>query len=176
MAAASVDRALCICTTLEEFDTVHALALRHANLGDRRRAPDSEGVREPTVADLTALGTAARGGHRRDRPRLLPSERAQRRRYGLAAGALPGPHPRALQTGLPLVVHTRSAADDTLAILRRRAATRAGGVFHCFTETLAVARGALELGFYVSFSGILTFRNAAELREVARSMCHSTAA
>jgi TatD DNase family protein len=69
---------------------------------------------------------------------------------------------------LPLVVHTRSASQDTLSILRDEGAAAAGGVFHCFTETEAVARTALDLGFYISFSGILTFRNAAELRDVAR--------
>jgi TatD DNase family protein len=68
----------------------------------------------------------------------------------------------------PLIVHTRSASDDTLAVLREEGASEAGGVFHCFTETMAVARAALDLGFMVSFSGILTFRNADELREVAR--------
>jgi len=83
----------------------------------------------------------------------------------------------ARQTGLPLVIHTRSASDDTLAILRESGGFGSGasgqalpvatGVFHCFTETMAVARAALDLGFYVSFSGILTFRNAADLREVA---------
>ena len=71
-------------------------------------------------------------------------------------------------TRLPLVVHTRSASDDTLAILREEGASAAGGVFHCFTETADVARAALDMGFHISFSGILTFKNAADLREVAR--------
>jgi TatD DNase family protein len=71
-------------------------------------------------------------------------------------------------TDLPLVVHTRSASDDTLAILRDEGQGQVRGVFHCFTESQAVADAALELGFHISFSGILTFRNAAELREVAR--------
>jgi TatD DNase family protein len=74
----------------------------------------------------------------------------------------------ARQTGLPLVIHTRSASDDTLAILREQGGGAATGVFHCFTETEAVARAALDLGFYISFSGILTFKNAADLRDVAR--------
>src|SRR5262249_44431900 len=73
----------------------------------------------------------------------------------------------ARQARKPLIVHTRSASDDTLAILREEGARDAGGVFHCFTETMAVARAALDLGFLVSFSGILTFPNADELREVA---------
>jgi TatD DNase family protein len=68
----------------------------------------------------------------------------------------------------PLVIHTRSASSDTLSILREEGAAEAGGVFHCFTETADVARAALDLGFYISFSGIVTFRNADELRDVAR--------
>ena len=74
----------------------------------------------------------------------------------------------ALQTQLPLVIHTRNASDDTLALLRAEGQGAVGGVFHCFTETMAVAKAALDLGFYISFSGILTFKNAADLREVAR--------
>jgi len=73
--------------------------------------------------------------------------------------------------GKPLVIHTRSASGDTLAILREEgedgAGNRAGGVFHCFTETAEVARAALDLGYYVSFSGIITFKNAQDLRDVA---------
>jgi TatD DNase family protein len=74
----------------------------------------------------------------------------------------------ARRAGLPLVVHTRSAGADTLAVLRDEGQGKVRGVFHCFTDTAAVAAAALELGFHISFSGILTFRKAEELREVAR--------
>ena len=78
----------------------------------------------------------------------------------------------ARQVQLPLVIHTRSASDDTIAILKEEGeqggAGAAGGVFHCFTESMDVARAALDLGFYISFSGILTFKSAADLREVAK--------
>ena len=78
----------------------------------------------------------------------------------------------ARQTQLPLVIHTRQASDDTIAILKEEGETGgaacAGGVFHCFTESQQVARAALDLGFYISFSGILTFKTAADLREVAK--------
>jgi TatD DNase family protein len=73
-------------------------------------------------------------------------------------------------TGLPLVVHTRSAASDTVALLREEGGGAVRGVFHCFTETQAVADAALAMGFSISFSGILTFRNAEALRDVARNV------
>ena len=74
----------------------------------------------------------------------------------------------ARQTSLPLVIHTREASADTLGILKEEGQGQVTGVFHCFTETQEVARAALDLGFMISFSGILTFKNAADLREVAR--------
>ena len=170
MAAAGVDRALCICTTLEEFGAVHALALRYENFWASAGVhPDSEGVREPTLADLVALAALPRvvaiGETGLDYYRLagrsIDEMAWQRERFRVHIRA-------ALATGLPLVVHTRSASEDTLAILREEGAAAAGGVFHCFTETPAGARAALDMGFHISFSGILTFRNAAELRDVAR--------
>ncbi len=170
MAAARVDRALCICTTLEEFPSVHGLATRHNNFWCSAGVhPDNEGVREPTLADLLALAAQPRVvaigetglDYYRLNGRSLAEMEWQRERFRV--------HIRAARaSGLPLVVHTRSASDDTLAILREEGAEHASGVFHCFTETQEVARAALDLGFYVSFSGILTFRNALELQDVAR--------
>lgn len=170
MAAARVDRALCICTTLEEFPAVHALATRHDNFWCSAGVhPDNEGVREPALADLLALAARPRVvaigetglDYYRLNGRSLGEMEWQRERFRV--------HIRAARASdLPLVVHTRSASDDTLAILREEGAERAGGVFHCFTETKGVARAALDLGFYVSFSGILTFKNALELQDVAR--------
>jgi TatD DNase family protein len=170
MAAARVDRALVICTTLEEFADVHALALRHDNFWASAGVhPDNEDVEEPTVERLTALaslpkvvGIGETGlDYYRLGDRTVEQMQWQRERFRV--------HIRtARQVRKPLIVHTRSASDDTLAILREEGAEGAGGVFHCFTETMAVARAALDLGFMVSFSGILTFRNAEDLREVAR--------
>jgi TatD DNase family protein len=170
MAAAQVDRALCICTTLEEFPQVHALATRFDNFWCSAGVhPDNEGVREPSVDDLLALAGLPRvvaiGETGLDYYRLAGRSVAQmewqreRLRVHIRAG---------LTCDKPLVIHTRSASEDTLAILREEGAGRARGVFHCFTETEAVARAALDLGFYVSFSGILTFKTAADLRDVAR--------
>jgi TatD DNase family protein len=170
MAAAQVDRALCICTTLEEFEQVHALATRFDNFWCSAGVhPDNEGVREPSVDDLLGLARLPRvvaiGETGLDYYRLAGRSVAQmewqRERFRVHIRA-------ALDCDKPLVIHTRSASEDTLAILREEGAGRARGVFHCFTETEAVARAALDLGFYVSFSGILTFKNAAELRDVAR--------
>ena len=170
MAAALVDRALCICTTLEEFEQVHALATGYDNFWCSAGVhPDNEGVREPTVESLLALARLPRVvaigetglDYYRLNGRSVADMEWQRERFRV--------HIRAAKTtGLPLVVHTRSASDDTLAILREEGAQAPGGVFHCFTETDAVARAALDIGFHISFSGILTFKTAADLREVAR--------
>jgi TatD DNase family protein len=167
MAAAKVDRALCICTTLEEFDQVHRLAMAYDNFWCSAGVhPDNEGVREPSVDDLLALARLPRViaigetglDYYRLNGRSIADMEWQRDRFRV--------HIRASRaTGLPLVVHTRSASADTLAILREEGAQ--SGVFHCFTETEAVARAALDLGFYISFSGILTFKTAQALRDVA---------
>ena len=170
MAAASVDRALCICTTLEEFDRVHALASAYDNFWCSAGVhPDNEGVREPEVADLVALAARPRVvaigetglDYYRLNGRSVADMEWQRNRFRVHIEAARG-------TGLPLVIHTRSASEDTLAILREAGDGRCTGVFHCFTETLQVARAALDLGFYISFSGIVTFKSASELHEVAR--------
>ena len=175
MRAAQVDRALCICTTLEEFETVHALATDYDNFWCSVGVhPDNEGVTEPSLADLVRRAALPRvvaiGETGLDYYRLGERTAAdmewQRARFRVHIQA-------ARQTGKPLVIHTRSASADTLAILQEEGASAAtgepaSGVFHCFTETQAVARAALDLGFYISFSGILTFKSAADLRDVAR--------
>ncbi len=177
MADAQVTRALCVCTTLEEFDSVHALARDHegiwASVGVH---PDNEGVAEPTLRDLT---------DRAGRPRVvaigetgLDYYQMETRKGGRSIADMEWQRDRfrthiraAQQTRLPLVIHTRDAADDTLAILHEQGedggSRAAGGVFHCFTETADVARAALDLNFYISFSGIVTFKSAQQLRDVA---------
>lgn len=173
MADAQVDRALCISTTLEEFGAVHQLALQYDNFWATVGVhPDNEGVREPTLDDLLTLGVLPRvigiGETGLDYYRLngrsvadMAWQRARFRTHILAA--------RQLQK--PLVIHTRQASEDTLAMLREEgedgSSGSAGGVFHCFTEDEGTARQALDLGFYISFSGILTFKSARSLREVA---------
>jgi TatD DNase family protein len=170
MAEARVDRALCISTTLEEFPAVHALAQRFDNMWATVGVhPDNEGVQEPTLDDLLTraalprvVGIGETGlDYYRLGERTVADMAWQRERFRVHIRA-------ALQTGLPLVIHTRMASDDTVAILREEGQGKVRGVFHCFTETEAVARQALDLGFHISFSGIITFKNAGDIREVAR--------
>ncbi len=173
MSQAQVDRALCICTSLEEFPAVQGLARQYDNFWATAGVhPDNEDVAEPSLQDLLTLGrmqkVVAIGETGLDYYRLGGRSVAdmgwQRDRFRTHIQA-------ARQLRLPLVVHTRSASEDTLAILRELgedgSAGAAGGVFHCFTETAQVARAALDMGFYISFSGILTFKNAQDLRQVA---------
>jgi TatD DNase family protein len=172
MAQAQVTRALCIATTLEAFPQVHGLALDYPNFWATVGVhPDSEDVAEPSFEDLVqraalprvvAIGETGLDYYRLN-GRTMADMEWQRERFRV--------HIRAAQaTAKPLVIHTRSASDDTLAILREEgegAGGGAGGVFHCFTESRMVATAALDMGFYISFSGILTFKTAQDLREVA---------
>jgi len=173
-----VTRAMVICTTMEKFDEVHNLALANNNMWATVGVhPDNEGVHEPSLQDLldgaarpkvVAIGETGLDYYQMDERkggRTVADLEWQRERFRTHIRA-------ARQTGLPLVIHTRQASDDTIAILKEEGelggAGCAGGVFHCFTESQQVARAALDLGFYISFSGILTFKTAADLREVAK--------
>lgn len=173
MAQARVSRALCISTTLEEFPVVHQLALTYDNFWATAGVhPDNEGVKEPSLNDLLTLGILPRvvgiGETGLDYYRLNGRNVAdmhwQRERFRTHIRA-------ARQLAKPLVIHTRQASEDTLAMLREEgedgSSGCAGGVFHCFTEDALTARQALDLGFYISFSGILTFKSAQSLRDVA---------
>ena len=168
MAAAGVSHALCISVTLTDFPRVLALAERHPNLyatvGVHPDYPDESEVRAEELVRLADHPKiVAIGETGLDYYRLSGDLEWQRQRFRA--------HIRAARAcGKPLVIHTRSAAEDTLRIMREEGAGEAGGVMHCFTETLEVARAAVELGFFVSFSGILTFKNAASLREVAKAL------
>jgi TatD DNase family protein len=170
MAQAKVDRALCICTTIEEFDDVYALARDYDNFWATVGVhPDNEGINEPSLEELIKLASQDRvvaiGETGLDYYRLGDRSVAdmewQRTRFRTHIQA-------ARVTGLPMVIHTRNSSADTLAILREEQGAEAGGVFHCFTESMEVAKAALDLGFYISFSGILTFKTAQDLRDVAR--------
>ena len=178
MQAAHVTRALCICTTLEDFDVVHGLSMAHDNMWSTVGVhPDNEGVREPSLQDL--LDGAARPKVVAIGETGLDYYQMEERKGGRTVADMAWQRDRfrthiraARQTHLPLVIHTRQASDDTIAILKEEGELgdtgSAGGVFHCFTESQQVARAALDLGFHISFSGILTFKTAADLREVAK--------
>lgn len=166
MHAAGVDGALCVCVTLEEFPAVAALARAHPNLWASVGVhPDTRDGREPDVATLVRLARqpkiVAIGETGLDYYRGERDAARQRDWFRVHVRA-------ARRLGKPLVVHTRAAAQDTLRILREEEAGEAGGIMHCFTETWDTARAALDLGLHVSISGIVTFKNAAQVREVAR--------
>jgi len=172
MQAARVTQAICICTTMEEFPEVRALAHTYPQLFATVGVhPDNEDVHEPSVAELVAgaqdprvLAIGETGlDYYRLGERSLADMEWQRERFRTHIRA-------ARQAAKPMVIHTRSSAAHTLEILKEEGGEQAGGVFHCFTESLEVAKAAVDLGFYISFSGILTFKNAADLRAVALAL------
>ncbi|WIM06313.1 MAG: TatD family hydrolase [Candidatus Nitricoxidivorans perseverans] len=162
--------ALCAGVTLERFPALMAITRQHPHLfaavGVHPDTREGEGA-EPDVETLVRLAedpkVVAIGETGLDYYRLEEGDDAewQRRRFRIHVGA-------ARRTGNPLIIHMRSAAADTLAILKDEEAGAIGGVFHCFTEDMDTARRALDLGFYISFSGIVTFKNAQSLKEIVR--------
>jgi len=166
MRAYDVTHALCIAVEVGGWDAVHAIARAHPNLyASVGVHPDYADIEEPTQAMLVERAggpkIVAIGETGLDYFRLEGDLGWQRERFRT--------HIRAARvTRKPLVIHTRSAATDTLAIMRDERADDVGGVMHCFTETWEVAAQALDLGFHISFSGIVTFKNAVALKDVAR--------
>jgi len=162
-----VTHALCISVELASFPRVLALAEAHDNFfASVGVHPDHEG--EPVdPARLVQLAgnprVVAIGETGLDYHRLSGDLEWQRQRFRAHIRA-------ARECGKPLVIHTRDAAEDTLRIMREESAGEAGGVMHCFTETREVAEAALALGFHISFSGIVTFKNAGALKEVAKAV------
>lgn len=168
MAAGGVGQALCVGVSLENFPRVRALAEAHPQLvASVGVHPDHQEGEEPTVERLVDLAVHPRvvaiGETGLDYYRLKGDLEWQRERFRAHIRA-------ARRARKPLIIHTRQAAADTLRVMREEGAGEAGGVMHCFTETWEVARAALDLGFFISFSGIVTFRNASALREVARQV------
>jgi TatD DNase family protein len=166
MAENRVTHALCIGVNLPELPGVLQLAADHPNIyASVGVHPDYEDTPEPSIETLTELSrrdkVVAIGETGLDYFRVSGDLEWQRTRFRTHIRA-------ARECGKPLVIHTRSAAADTLAIMREERAGEAGGVMHCFTESWDVARGALDLGFHISFSGIVTFKNAQEIKDVAR--------
>jgi TatD DNase family protein len=175
MREAKVRAALNVCTTVPEFASVRAVAEREPNIyASVGVHPDTTDLSsghpeapEPTVEDLVQLAAhrkvVAIGETGLDYYRLTEPLDWQRDRFRV--------HIRAARAaGKPLIVHSRAAPSDTIRIMREEGADAVGGVMHCFTESLDVARAAMELGFCISFSGIVTFKSARELQTVARSV------
>jgi TatD DNase family protein len=163
-----VTHALCVSVTLQEFPQVRALAERYPNLyASVGVHPDYSDVPVVKEAELVALAehpkVVAVGETGLDHYRIKGGAEWQRDRFRTHIRA-------ARRCGKPLIIHMRDAAEDTLRIMREEGASEVGGVMHCFTGSWEVAQAAIELGFWISFSGIVTFKNAAALREVARQV------
>lgn len=168
MTEAQVGHALCVSVTLDKFPQVLSLATQfdnfYASVGVH---PDYEDIQEPTVEELVNLAKhpkiIAIGETGLDYFRLTGDLEWQRDRFRTHIKA-------AILANKPLIIHTRSAAEDTLRIMQEEGASRVGGVMHCFTENLEVALAAIEMGFYLSFSGIVTFKNATQIKAVAQAV------
>src|SRR5579859_5417195 len=168
MAANGVTHALCVSVNLETFPDVLAVAERFPNIfASAGVHPDDQSGEEPDVARLVRLANhpkiVAIGETGLDYYRVEGAADWQRERFRTHIRA-------ARQTGKPLIIHTREAAADTLRIMREETAAEVGGVMHCFTETADVARQAMEMNFMISFSGIVTFKNATALKDVVREL------
>ena len=163
-----VAHALCVSVNLPDWpgliDIVERNEALWASIGVH---PDYEDTVEPDVQFLVEKSkhpkVVAIGETGLDYFRLTGDLTWQRDRFRTHIRA-------AREAKLPLIIHTRSSSDDTIAIMREENAQEAGGVMHCFTESWEVACQAMDLGFYISFSGIVTFKSAKELQEVARQM------
>ena len=160
--------ALCVSVNLNDFHEVISLAETYSHIyASVGVHPDYEDEEEPTVEKLVELASRPKviaiGETGLDYFRLKGDLEWQRERFRNHIRA-------AILCGKPLIIHTREAAVDTLRIMEEEGAARVGGVMHCFTENLEVAERAIALGFYISFSGIVTFKNAMQVKEVAEKI------
>jgi TatD DNase family protein len=165
---AGVDHILCVSIDLESYPAMLDLVNSspdvsvsvgvHPNDRDRREPSPEELIQLAEHPRNVAIGETGLDYFRSEGD--LEWQRERFRRHIAAARAC----------GKPLIIHTRAARDDTIAIMRQENARDAGGVMHCFTEDWSMAKRALDLGFYISFSGIVTFKNAADLREVVKKI------
>jgi TatD DNase family protein len=163
-----VGHALCVSVTLDKFPEVLRLAEQYDNFyASVGVHPDYENIEEPSVNTLVQLAQHSKivaiGETGLDYFRLTGDLEWQRERFRTHIRA-------AILIGKPLIIHTRSAAEDTLRIMQEEGAIKVGGVMHCFTESLEVALAAIDMGFYISFSGIVTFKNAIQLKKVAQAV------
>ena len=169
MRANEVDRALAISVDVSDWERIRTIIEAHPHIyGSVGTHPDYEDVHEPTLAELLSMlshpkviATGETGldyYHKLNEGNHLDWQRARFRTHIQAAK----------QARKPLIIHTRNAQADTIAILREENAGEIGGVMHCFTEDISMAQAALDQGFYISFSGIVSFKNAKQLHETAQ--------
>lgn len=166
--AADVAHILSVCVHLDEFPEILDIAKKYdcvlASVGVQ---PSEQVTTEPTMEELIRLGQDCRvvgiGETGLDYHYDYVDQKTQRARFLTHILA-------AKQLGKPLIIHTRAAKKDTLDILRSESAEIVGGVMHCFTEDWEMAKAALDLNFYISFSGIITFKNADSLRQIAKKI------
>jgi TatD DNase family protein len=165
---AGVIHFLCVCIDLENFPKVLAIAEKFSDVSASVGIhPTEEILNEPTLNKLIELAehpkVVAIGETGLDyyREKYKKAEQQARFRRHIQA---------AIAVNKPLIVHTRAAREDTIAILKEEDAQKIGGVLHCFTEDMTMATAAIEIGFYISFSGILTFKNAKDLQSIAQKL------
>lgn len=168
MRANQVSNALCVSVDLDKLPQILSLAEKNDNIyASVGVHPDYELEKEPTQEELVRLAkhpkVIAIGETGLDYFRLTGDLEWQRNRFRTHIRA-------AVESGKPLIIHTRSASADTLRLMQEEGADKIGGVMHCFTESLEVALAAIEMNFYISFSGIVTFKKALELKEVAQKI------
>lgn len=173
MELAKVSHALCVSVDLPDFPNVLKLAQKHPHLyASVGVHPDYEDTPEPSLeflvdtalkhAKIVAIGETGLDYYRMG-DRSYESMEWQRNRFRTHIRA-------AIASKKPLIIHTRSASEDTIKILQEEGAQRIGGVMHCFTESYQVAKAAMEMGFYISLSGIVTFKSAKDLQETCKQV------
>ena len=163
----SVDKFLCVCIDLEHFDDVHTLSKSYPNIYCSVGVhPTETNCKDPSIEELLEYAKSNRviaiGETGLDYFHVRKDEadwQRDRFRRHIAASN---------QSGKPMIIHMRDSKEDTIEILSREKAEK--GVMHCFAEDLETAEAAIDLGFYISFSGILTFKSAQDLREVAKQI------
>ena len=164
----NISHALCVSVTLDKINEILDLTKRYSNIyASVGVHPDYEDIQEPDIDSLFKHSknkkVVAIGETGLDYFRLKGDLSWQRDRFRTHIRA-------AIKSKLPLIIHTRNAQDDTISIMKEEGANSATGVMHCFTESYEMAKQAIDLGFYISFSGIITFKNAETLRETVKKI------
>ena len=162
---AGVSEMLCVCVTLEDFPNMAESTKRFENVYltcGAHPLNQEDQIEEENLLKLSqherVIAIGETGLDYFYAPETKEVQQDSFRKHIRVARAL----------NKPLIIHTRDAREDTLDILREEKAAEVGGILHCFTESLEMAEAAIEMGFYISYSGIVTFKNATELREVAK--------